>query len=55
MGLGDVQEGTSEVVVTHGQNILVCLNSSKDLSLTRNQFNITMKIILYSSYLLFHL
>lgn len=55
VGLGDVQEGSSEVVVTHGQNILICLNSSKDLSLPRDQFTITMKMIFYSSYLLFHL
>lgn len=46
------------MVVTHGQNILICLNSSKDLPLPWDQFeglNITTKIIFYSSDLRFHL
>lgn len=51
-------QGSSSEVVTHGQNILICLNSSKDLPLPWDQFeglNITMKIIFYSSDLCFHL
>jgi len=31
-------EGSSEVVVIHGQNILICLNSSKHLPLPQDRF-----------------